>query len=207
MIAPHGPLPPASMTPTELRGLHPRLQVDRLRTFLRGGHADAQAAARDLDGWIGIFQASNEPPLLVLILELLAAVDDSRVVELARHATTHRGDGVRLEALRILFDRLPDQTLALAARHRDDSSLELRLMVADRLLAHDRAQAVDLAFEILQAEAGGIREHHALERATELLVEAGGADVAQRLREVQGDMNDPEGFIAWAIESIEQQRS
>jgi hypothetical protein len=203
MIRPGEPPTEGPLLPTELRQLHPRLRVDRLRRYLRLGAVDRSAVARDLDAWTTLFVDSGEPALQVLILELVGELDDPRVVALGRRSAGCPGDGVRLEGLRILLDTRPDETPELVARHRDDPSLEVRLLLADRLLPRDRSGALELALQILRAEAGGPRELHALERVTELLVEGRCVEAAGALRALAAELDDPEGFLPWALEKLE----
>lgn len=202
MIRPGQPPATQGLRPDQLRQVHPRLRVDRLRRYLRSGHVDRQAAAGDLDGWVELFDASAEPPLQVLILELVGDLADPRVEALARRSLYSVGDGVRLEGLRILLDAFPTETSDLVERHRDDPSLEVRLLLADRLMPRDRAAALELALQTLRAEAGGPRELHALERVTELLVEAHCVEAVDPLRALAGELDDPEGFLPWALEQL-----
>jgi hypothetical protein len=182
------------LDPAQLRACPPPRRADLLRKALRGGHVDPRATARDLSAWIDLFDDHDDPGLLVLLLELLRSVEDPRVVEVARGVTGHRGDGVRLESLRLLLDRRPGETSSLVAHHRDDESLEVRMLLAERLYELDRTAGIDFVFEILEAERDGPREMHALERGTRFLVEdVGGREVVTRLRRILPRFEDEEG--------------
>lgn len=199
-----------SIDPAHLRDSAPGLRPDLLRRALRRGSIDHDGIREDLDLWIELFAEQEDPALLVLILELLSPVSDTRVLDLAREACRHRADGVRLEGLRMLLDRRPEETPALAARHRHDDSLEIRLMLAERMVELDVGTAVDLLFEILQVEREGPRESHALERTTELLVERVAPALAAperdrivaRIHEIQPGHDDGEGFLDWAADRL-----
>jgi hypothetical protein len=196
------------LTAATLVGAHPRRRVDLLRQALRTRSLDPARVAADLPDWIELFRASDDPALLVLVLELLREVADDRVVELARAARHHRGDGVRLEALRLLLDRDPRQVERLALEHRADRSLEVQLLLIERLHEVAPSSALDFLFEVLDAECDGPREPHALERGVEFLVEKATSEaVLARLRSIQPDFDDPEGFITWGIEQMEMRLS
>ena len=194
------------LTPELLRQTHPRLRVDLMRKGLRSGRLVAAGVTGQLDDWISLFDQSYDPALMVLILELLSEVEDEAVVELARRASNHRADGVRLEGLKILLDRHPLETLQESKRHGEDYSLEVRLLVAERVAAYDRRRSVELCFSILEDESGGDRMMHALERVCGHLVELGGADLVGRLKGIQEEFGDEdvEGFLAWALEQLEE---
>jgi hypothetical protein len=195
-----------------LRDCAPGRRADLLRKALRTDAVDHDAVARDLEDWLRLFRGNRDPGFLVLILELLSPLSDARVLELAREAATHRGDGVRLEALRVILDRRPDEAVLLTERHRDDDSLEVRLLLAERLYDLDRQAAVDLAFEILESECEGPRETHALERVTEFLVEAMAPreqaarrhEIAAKIRLLRPRFEDAEGFLDWAATELER---
>ena len=192
------------LTPAEIRSLPGPRRVDRLRKALRHGTLAPSAVAEDLDAWVALFRADSQAALRVLVLELLESVDDPRVDDLAERALKDRGDGVRLEALRLLLDRHPDRTDALARAHLEDDGIEVRMLAAERLHALDPDTAIDALFAGVRAEAHGPREAHALDRTMEFFVE----DVADpalvpRLRALVDDVEDPEEMIPWAIESLE----
>ncbi len=194
-----------SLGPELVRQAHPRLRVDLLRKALRAGEITEGKAEAELSQWISLFEDSFDPSLMVLILELLEPIENERVVELARRATHHRGDGVRLEGLRMLMDRRPLETPQLSKRHREDYSLEVRLLVAERLVPYDRNGSVELCMDILDEESGGLRMGHAIERVCELFVEMSGLDLLPRLREAQEEYGheDPEEFFQWARDRVE----
>ena len=59
--------------------------------------------------------------------------------------------------------------------------------------------------DAVEDESGGLRELHALERVSEFLVEeVDGRAALPRLRELQDDCHDPEGFLVWTIERLER---
>ncbi len=190
-------------TPAELQQLHPRQRVDTLRKALRTGQLDHELAQRDLAQWIDMFRQSRDPGLLVLVLEVLQQLEGDEILTLAHEAMQQRADGVRLEAARLLLDRRPEHTMDLVQEHRNDYSLEVQLLLAQRLYPHDAQASIDLIFEILAEEAGGERETHALERTTEFLVEeAPSPQAARRLVELREDFDDPEGFVDWALDQL-----
>lgn len=197
----------AALTPAAVRALPGPRRVDRLRGALRDGTVPVDAIARDLDGWVALFRADAQASLRVLVLELLERIDDPRVEALAERALRDRGDGVRLEALRLLIDRHPRRTEELAAAHLDDDGLEVRLLAAERLYPMDPRRALDALFEGVRAEAHGPREGHALDRTMEFLVETvADAALVPRLRDLAGEVEDEEDMIPWAIESLEGAR-
>lgn len=188
---------------TDLAGLHPRLQIDTLRKALRGNRVQEATVRAELDPWIELFGANPDPGFRVLVLELVAGVEDPRIVDLARTALDDPGDGVRLEGLRILLDHDAGELAALDRRLRDDDSLEVRLLLAERLHAHDPAAAVDRILDICTEEALGPREGHALERGIEFLVEsASRAGLDARLRSLKDEVRDPEGYVDWGLEQL-----
>ena len=85
--------------------------------------------------------------LRVLLLEVLAPLNDPRVVEMAQRGMESRGDGVRLESMRILVDRDPRGLRALCDLFEDDDSVEVRQLLATRLYTIGRrlADPLDLA--------------------------------------------------------------
>ncbi|NNM32878.1 MAG: hypothetical protein HKO53_07410, partial [Gemmatimonadetes bacterium] len=180
-------------------------QLETLRRALRQGELTADHARPDLQQWIDLFRRSPEPGFQVLVLELLAPLPDPAVAELAEDALTARGDGVRLAGLRLLLEHSPDRLADLDPRLRDDDNLEIRLLLAERMYATRPAAAVDRVFEILEEEALGPRELHALERGIEFLVdETNPAGLRPRLEALRDSVRDPEGFLDWGLDRLQR---
>jgi len=77
-------------------------------------------------------------------------------------------------------------------------------LLAERLYRVTPEAAIDMMFAILTEEAGGPRELHALERTTEFFVdEVGDTRLTDRLRAIQSELHDPEEFVNWAIERLQ----
>jgi hypothetical protein len=192
-------------SPDDLRSTHPRLRADRLRTALRGGQFDFAAARSQPQAWLELLEAADDPAYQVLLLEVLEPVSDARLLAQLERLRTHRSDGVRLMALRMLCDRQPDRVGELAEAHRRDGNLELRVLLATRLYAGDRHRAQQLLLEILSEEAGGLRERHALERVLGFLVEeAHAVELSEQLRSMREDFADPERYFDWALAKLNQ---
>ena len=196
---------PQALTPDELRNTHSRLRADRLRTSLRASCLDFELVRSQLSEWIALLEEADDPAFAVLLLETLEHVADDRLLPQLERLRTHRSDGVRLMALRLLCDRQPWRVAELAASHRRDGNLEARVLLATRLHSSDRVQAQELLLEILTEEAGGLRERHALERVLGFLVEeAQAVELTQRLRSMREDFQDPEHYFDWALEKLAQ---
>lgn len=183
---------------------HARKRVDLVRTALRRREIDVEAVREELDDWIALFRRDHQAPLRVLLLELLNQVEDPRVLALAEHAREDRWDSVRFEAVHLLMSRVPERASELAEAHLEDPGVELRLLAAERIHARDPARARNALLQLAQEEAQGRRETHVLDRVTEFLVEtARDRSVVPQLRSLQDHCEDPEGFLAWAIDRLE----
>jgi len=201
-------MPPKSqpLRAHDLADLHPRRQIDTLRRALRSGQVQEATVRAELPAWRERFDANPDPGFRVLVLELLADLEHPEVLDLARRALDDAGDGVRLEGLRILLDRRPEDLPTLDRRLRDDDSLEVRLLLAERLHARQPTAAVDRIFAILEEEALGPREGHALERGIEFLVEtARPGGLGARLRGLADAVRDPEGYVGWGLEQLPEE--
>lgn len=191
-------------TPSELQSMHPRERVDRLRRALRQEASAETAGASELEAWLEFYRRFHDPALRVLILQLFDGRSDDAYLALLHESVDDRGDGVRLEALRQLIEFQPELLREFSQTHRDDDSLEVRLLLAMRLAELDRPAALEWIVEILLAEARGMRELHALERGMEFLVEdIRAVEITPKLREIRDEFHDTEDFFGWALEKLE----
>jgi hypothetical protein len=188
------------LTAQQLAETDVRKRADRLRRALRTNSCTTPNAT-DAATWIEIFDLSDDAGLRVLLLEHLAPLHDPRITEMAQRGMTSRGDGVRLECMRILVERDPRGLRALCELFEDDDSVEVRLLLATRLFRDDAVAATDRLLKLLESEAGGFRERHALERVLEFFIDEQ-APVAEALRSMQPDFDDPEEYFAWAFERL-----
>ena len=192
-----------AITAAKLRETHARLRVDRLRAALRGGTVDIDRVARELPEWLQLYRDLRDGAFRVLVLELLRELRGEQVNELLWEASEDRADGVRLESLRLLCERFPDEIPRLADRHATDENLEVRVLLAVRMHVRDRGRAESMLLEILRSEASGPKERQALERVLGFFVEDVHAEhLLPRLWEMRDEFDDPEDFFGWAAENM-----
>lgn len=182
---------------------HPRQRTDLLRRALRGAEVEETIVSAELDEWLRLYRNDPQPGLRALILVLVQDLEGEAVDEMLRRGRRDRGDGVRLEAYRILLSRDPSQSLVAEAL--DDSSVELRLLGAHYLRLADPISAIDAVIATCMEETEGPRGEHALRRCSEVLAEEFADPRAlPALRELAATIDDPEGHLEWAIETLEE---
>lgn len=185
-----------------LRLAGPR-RVDRLRRALRTGEIESSAIPAEIEAWIRLFRRDAQPPLRVLVLEVLDGQPDARVTDLLHEALEDRGDSVRLEALRQLLRREHEDAPTLALGLLEDAAMEIRVLAAQSVYATHRERALDALLGAVRAEARGPREMHTLRWVLEFLaedvVDRAAADAIATLRE---ECEDEEEMIDWALAKL-----
>jgi hypothetical protein len=192
-----------SISAAALRTTHARLRVDRLRIALRGGTVDAAQVSRELPEWLQLFRDVRDGAFRVLVLELLRSFHEDAVNELLWEASDDRADGVRLESLRMLCDRFPQELPRLAERHAADENLEVRVLLATRMHERDPSRSESMFLDILRSEARSPKERQALERVLGFFVEDVRAEhLLPTLQALRHEFDDPEDFFGWAAEKL-----
>ena len=180
-----------------------RQRVDVVRRALREDRVDPTVVAAERVEWVRLFRNDPQPGLRALILEILDGIEGPEVETLLERATQDRGDGVRLEAFRQLFERRLDAWPALLTETADDPSVEVRLLGAQARYSLDPEAAIAEVLRLCEDEADGARHEHAIRRASEVLAE-GFEDprALPGLRRLAENLDDPEGHLEWAIETL-----
>jgi hypothetical protein len=196
-----------ALTAAKLRATHARLRIDRLRVALRASNIDEDRVVRELAEWLELFRDVRDGAFRVLVLEVLRDIRDERVDELLWEASQDRSDGVRLESLRLLCQRFPEELPRLAEAHADDENLEVRVLLAVRMHDRDAGTAEAMLLRILLSEAGEPKERQALERVLGFFAEdVHATHLLPQLEEIRAEFDDPEDFFGWAFQILQDQR-